>query len=85
MSKDEKDICLYCRWWRHDSNFTIPGMDDTVATRGHCHIAAPVVIQFGSFQDGLGARTVWKSTHGGEFCGEFKERDISNNAERDRT
>lgn len=71
MSKDQKEICLYCKWWvfhgyRHDENEDILKIQE-----GVCHRKSPD--RFGGNQCPTNT-AFWPETRGGDFCGEFQER-----------
>lgn len=72
MSKDEKEICLYCKWW---SSKAKPDEKYALISDGRCCLRAPQNFQKGDQQDGFFVRTEWVTTQGGDFCGEFKERE----------
>lgn len=70
MSRDEKEICLYCRWWK-PLYYLAPGDEAHRSSPGECRVASPVLMQWGSLSVGLESKTSWPRTNGGDFCGEF--------------
>ena len=76
MSMDEKQICLFCKWWKVSSKDPRyePGYEPDERFSGLCRFNAPVITQWGCFSEGLSVNTSWPATFGGDFCGKFQER-----------
>jgi hypothetical protein len=87
VSLDEKEICLYCKWWKPSDHAMPPGYEAHIATPGHCHVSSPVVTQWGSYSEGLTSATSWPKVNGSDFCGKFTGRrddHASSNTSGDR-
>jgi len=64
MSKDEKEICLYCKWWHF---YAAPGYEDLwKAQPGECRRRAPITDDHND--------TLFPPMRGGDWCGEFEDR-----------
>jgi hypothetical protein len=74
MSRDEKEICLYCRWWKPLDYYQVPGEEAHTTSPGECRVGRPVLMQWGGPSEGLEAKSSWPRTLGGDFCGEFTSR-----------
>ena len=63
MSKDEKEICLYCNWWNTEGR-QVPTVisDYTIGKRlvGQCRLESPAI--------------GWPETFQHDWCGKFKDR-----------
>jgi len=70
MSKDEKEICLYCKWWRPNA----PGEYIREDTRGICHLTPPAVIQAGDAVSGFHGVSVFATSRADSFCSKFENR-----------
>ena len=65
MSKDEKQICLYCKWWKTHT---------FARTNGNCYYSPPVVLQMGSSETGYRAETFHPDARASNFCSKFEDR-----------
>lgn len=76
MSTDEKQICLFCKWWKVEDFLLDQGEEANDTHQGQCRLSAPVLTQWTSslHSGGIEARTMWPKTYGGDFCGKFQER-----------
>ncbi len=72
MSKDQKEICAYCRYWEPNSREAAEKY--TLIANGRCRIRAPELVSHGNKDEGLYSSTAWPSVQGGDWCGEFKGR-----------
>jgi hypothetical protein len=72
MSKDQKDCCTYCKFWKC-TDYNVPE-DLADVTFGVCRLSAPRIIQAGSLNNEAYAETRWPSCKGGDWCGEFEMR-----------
>ena len=73
MSRDQKEICLYCKWWHFDPSETQlrwEGPEPKAHYTGLCRRHAPVR-RGGEVLKQYGA---WPMTNGGAWCGDFQER-----------
>ncbi len=61
MSKDQKQICTYCKWWSPNTT------TDLVALYGQCRVGAPIA-------DSEGAG-LWPTTGADDWCGKFQDHD----------
>lgn len=68
MSRDEKRICQYCKWWRQ--NFE-SGELPAENYAGECRVDSPVVI----LAPRRAAEAAWPETFGHDWCGKFEFRD----------
>lgn len=73
VSKDEKEICLYCKWWHPFNKLD----KDELNWQGDCRRNPPKTRWVGKIDFErimLDKRPDWPMTYGQNFCGEFKER-----------
>ena len=75
MSKDQKEICLYCKWWqmndcydREDDDLEIYPVLEHRA--GVCRINPPIPV----LVPAAPTKGVWPEVWGGDFCGQFQNR-----------
>ena len=71
MSRDQKEICLYCKWWVLEG-FKNDSEELVKRQVGECHRYGPA--RRGGEHYHLMNDPEWVRTHGGDFCGEFKNR-----------
>ena len=72
MSKDQKNICAFCKNWKAETmNFPDTHIEYVY---GKCRLRAPTLIQMGGTSEGMCAETMWPSSRGGDWCGEYAER-----------
>jgi hypothetical protein len=62
MSKDQKEICLYCKAW---CILIDPGHDGMTMGRGECRLHGPVLANYVQR---------WPTTVGDDWCLDFVER-----------
>jgi len=70
MSKDQKEVCMYCKFWKCDDKHAPEEVVPMIF--GSCRINPPMVMQAGSQVDYAHA-TCWPKTRGGDWCGSFEE------------
>jgi hypothetical protein len=76
MSKDQKEICLFCKWWKMNDLYAALEPDDDGIIYplpenrgGECRFSAPSVRL-----DGKLAVGAWPQTFGRDWCSKFTER-----------
>jgi len=73
MSKDQKNICLYCKWWRVFNRIE----KEEEMWKGDCRRYAPresKLVGRLDFEDiQLSRRADFPWTYGGDWCGEFEK------------
>ena len=69
MSKDQKEACMYCKFWRCEDRNPPEGMLDYLG--GACRVNPPTVMQVGSQSTDFYPKTCWPITKGGDWCGSF--------------
>jgi hypothetical protein len=77
MSKDQKEICLYCKWWKmHDLYSDIEPDEDGIfyppgeRRGGECRVSPPAAV----LSPGRPVEGRWPEVFGGDWCGEFTGR-----------
>lgn len=74
MSKDQKKICLYCKWWTVHEMYSDSDDIPPEGLPGICNYNPPVVVQFTSMTGAMDHRTVLPNARGGWFCSKFQNR-----------
>ena len=70
MSKDQKQACMHCKFWRcEDRN---PPEQMVPNLRGACRVSPPIVMQAGSQDTTMYGQTCWPMTKGADWCGRFE-------------
>ena len=72
MSKDEKEICLYCRWWKLNDLYEDITDEELPYQRraGECRVSAPVAI----IAPRCAVEAAWPQSFGEDWCGKFQDR-----------
>jgi hypothetical protein len=68
MSKDEKEICLYCKAW----NPTYDVGENPRFWTGQCRAKSPEYIATPTIESGAAG---WPKTKGGDWCLAFESKD----------
>lgn len=75
MSRDQKEICGYCRYWEPNSRKDIEANPSSLLIApGRCRLRAPELVRAGNEHTGFYSTTEWPSAEGGDWCGQFSER-----------
>lgn len=71
MSKDQKEICLYCKWWFPEPSV----LKDHVCERtpGKCRFNPPAVVQCGDASGGFYGAGMHPSSMADSFCSKFED------------
>ena len=79
MSKDQKEICMYCRWWKMiDLYDGVTASDMPVERRaGECRVSPPVPI----VAPARAVEAAWPQSFGEDWCGSFADRPDNHIAE----
>lgn len=70
MSKDQKESCMYCKFWRGEDRNPIESVLEYL--HGACRVSPPIVVQAGGAGSDFYAKTAWPMTKGGDWCGRFE-------------
>lgn len=79
MSKDQKEICMYCRWWKMNDLYDgVTASDMPVERRaGECRVSPPVPI----VAPARAVEAAWPQSFGEDWCGSFADRPDNHIAE----
>ncbi len=70
MSKDQKEVCLYCKAWQ----CKYPDQTFPEASKGQCRRHAPKTHTYHLVTGGSEIKTAWPDAAGGDWCLDFVER-----------